>query len=118
MTTRSRLLLALATTALSTTSALAGPPALPTGGKVVAGSATVGTAAAGTLTITQSSNKAIINWNGFSIGQGGQVAFDNGKGATLNRVTGAQVSSLDGLLTATGSVYLINPNGVIVGKSG
>ena len=33
-------------------------------------------------------------------------------------MTGAQVSSLDGLLTATGSVYVINPNGVIVGRSG
>ena len=33
-------------------------------------------------------------------------------------MTGASVSSLDGLLSATGSVYLINPNGVIIGKSG
>ncbi len=33
-------------------------------------------------------------------------------------MTGANVSSIDGLLSATGSVYLINPNGVIVGRSG
>ena len=33
-------------------------------------------------------------------------------------MTGAGVSSLDGLLTGTGSVYLINPNGVIVGRNG
>ena len=117
MTARSRLLLALATTALSTTPALAGP-VLPTGGKVVAGSAAIGAPMGGALSITQSSSKAILNWGSFSIGQGGKVAFDNGKGATLNRVTGASLSSLDGLLTATGSVYLINPNGVIVGKSG
>ena len=92
--------------------------ALPTGGKVVAGSAVIGPARAGALTVTQSSSKAILDWSSFSIGAGGKVAFDNGKGATLNRVTGAEASSLDGLLTGTGSVYLINPNGVIIGKSG
>ena len=111
------LALALATTALAPVTAWAGP-VLPTGGKVVAGAAAIGAPSGGALSITQSSNKAILNWGSFSIGQGGKVAFDNGKGATLNRVTGQQVSSLDGLLTATGSVYLINPNGVIVGKSG
>jgi filamentous hemagglutinin family protein len=55
---------------------------------------------------------------GFSIGQGGTVQFNNGAGATLNRVTGTDVSSIDGLLSATGSVYLINPNGVVIGKTG
>ena len=91
---------------------------LPSGGTVVAGKASIGAPSGSSLTVSQSSGKAIINWNGFSIGAGGKVQFDNGRGATLNRVTGAQLSSLDGLLSATGSVYLINPNGVIVGKSG
>ncbi len=93
-------------------------PVLPTGGKVVAGQASIGPATAGSLTVTQTSGKAIINWNGFSIGSGGKVQVDNGSGATLNRVTGSSVSSLNGLLSATGSVYLLNPNGVIVGRSG
>lgn len=93
-------------------------PVLPTGGKVAAGQATIGSAAGGTLTINQTSPKAIIDWAGFSIGKGETVAYDNGAGATLNRVTGKQVSSVDGLLTGTGSVYLINPNGVITGRSG
>jgi filamentous hemagglutinin family protein len=110
--------LALATTALAPLGAHAAGPVLPTGGNVVAGSAVIGSPAGGALAINQSSSKAIIDWNGFSIGQGGAVAFNNGKGATLNRVTGGSISSLDGLLTATGSVYVINPNGVIVGKSG
>ncbi len=96
----------------------AATPALPTGGKVVSGSAAIGAPGAGALTVTQSSSKAILNWSSFSIGSGGKVAFDNGKGATLNRVTGGGVSSLDGLLSATGSVYLINPKGVIIGRSG
>jgi len=99
-------------------SAATAAPALPSGGHVVAGSASIGKSSGSTLTIDQSSSKAIINWSGFSIGQGGTVRFDNGSGATLNRVTGTNISSIDGLLSATGSVYLINPNGVIIGKSG
>src|SRR5579875_3588282 len=95
-----------------------GGASLPSGGKVVAGSASIGAAGPGGLTIRQSSAKAIIDWTGFSIGKGFDVSFQNGAGATLNRVTGSEASSLDGLLTATGSVYLINPNGVIIGKDG
>jgi filamentous hemagglutinin family protein len=91
---------------------------LPTGGTVAAGSATIGTPSGGALSISQTSSRAIIDWSGFSIGSGGTVRFDNGSGATLNRVTGGSVSSIDGLLSASGSVYLINPNGVIVGKDG
>ena len=90
---------------------------LPTGGAYVAGSG--GIAAAGpTMTITQSSARGIINWQGFSIGAGGKVQFDNGSGATLNRVTGGDLSQIAGELSSTGSVYLINPNGVVVGPGG
>jgi filamentous hemagglutinin family protein len=98
------------------TSAAAGP-VLPTGGVVQAGSASIGSSGS-SLTVNQSSSRAIINWAGFSIGSGGSVQFNNGSGATLNRVTGFSASTIDGLLSGTGSVYLINPNGVIVGKSG
>ena len=93
-------------------------PALPTGGVVQAGSASIGAASGSSLTVTQTSSRAIINWSGFSVGLGGTVQFNNGSGATLNRVTGSSVSAIDGLLSGTGSVYLINPNGVIVGKDG
>ncbi|HUO12045.1 MAG TPA: filamentous hemagglutinin N-terminal domain-containing protein, partial [Caulobacteraceae bacterium] len=96
----------------------AAAPALPTGGQVAAGTASIARSSASSLTIDQSSARAIVDWSSFSIGQGGTVRFDNGAGATLNRVTGGYVSSIDGLLSATGSVYLINPNGVIVGKDG
>ena len=91
---------------------------LPVGGQVVAGSATISAPHSDSLQIQQSSPKAIINWQGFSVGKGGQVNFNNGKGSTLNRVTGPGISSIDGKLSASGSVYLLNPNGVIIGKSG
>src|SRR5579875_3522252 len=91
---------------------------LPTGGVVKAGTVTIGAPSSTLLTIDQSSKTGIIDWTSFSIGSGGTVDFNNGSGATLNRVTGGYISSIDGLLHATGSVYLLNPNGVIIGKGG
>ena len=90
---------------------------LPTGGAYVAGSGSIASAGP-TMTITQSSARGIINWQGFSIGAGGKVQFNNGSGATLNRVTGGGLSQIEGELSSTGSVYLINPNGVVVGPGG
>lgn len=90
---------------------------LPTGGSYVAGQGVISSAGS-TTTIVQSSQQGIINWQGFSIGSGNSVNFNNGNGATLNRVTGAEQSAILGHLNATGSVYLINPNGVVVSSSG
>ncbi|MCY6379420.1 beta strand repeat-containing protein [Hoeflea prorocentri] len=70
------------------------------------------------LTITQSSRRGIIEWGSFSIGSGVEVSFDNGSGATLNRVTGSSISAIRGRLTATGDLFLINRNGLVVGANG
>ena len=91
---------------------------LPSGSSVQAGTVHVGAPSGSTLTITQTSKRAVINWASFSIGSGGSVQFNNGSGATLNRVTGLSARAIDGLLSGAGSVYLINPNGVIINKSG
>ncbi|MEN6541706.1 MBG domain-containing protein, partial [Parvibaculum sp.] len=91
--------------------------ALPTGANVVAGDVSVSSTATSTE-VTQTSAAGIVNWSSFSIGEGNTVQFNNGTGATLNRVTGDTISSIDGTLSATGSVYLINQNGVIVGRNG
>ncbi|OJB18333.1 filamentous hemagglutinin [Burkholderia ubonensis] len=93
----------------------AGP--LPGGGQFVAGAGSI--AGNGTsLTINQTSSRGVIDWTSFSIGSGNRVTFKNGTGATLNRVTGGDPSSILGTLTATGSVYLINPQGIVVGPGG
>ncbi|MEH2607817.1 beta strand repeat-containing protein [Bradyrhizobium sp. AZCC 1693] len=91
---------------------------LPTGGTVVSGSVAIGSTSPTGLTVTQSSATGIVNWSSFSVGQGHQVQFNNGSGATLNRVTGNVPSSINGLVSATGSVYLVNPAGVVVGPTG
>ena len=91
---------------------------LPTGGTVASGTVSISSTSPTSLTISQSSRTGIVNWSSFSIGQGNQVQFNNGSGATLNRVTGNVPSSINGVLSATGSVYLVNPSGVVVGPSG
>ncbi|WP_333572849.1 MBG domain-containing protein [Sphingomonas sp.] len=90
---------------------------LPSGGTVVAGQATIAQVGSA-LTIHQSGDRAVIDWADFSIGEKASVLINNGSGATLNRVTGGAVSSLDGLLRGTGSVYLVNPNGIVIGAGG
>jgi filamentous hemagglutinin family protein len=85
---------------------------------VASGNVSIGSTSPTSLTITQSSRTGIVNWSSFSIGQGNQVQFNNGSGATLNRVTGNVPSSINGVLSATGSVYLVNPSGVVVGPTG
>ncbi|MCK1516521.1 filamentous hemagglutinin N-terminal domain-containing protein [Bradyrhizobium sp. 190] len=91
---------------------------LPTGGTVASGNVSISSTSPTSLTVTQSSRTGIVNWSSFSIGQGNQVQFNNGSGATLNRVTGNVPSSINGVLSATGSVYLVNPSGIVVGPSG
>ncbi|SAI65314.1 Heme:hemopexin utilization protein A [Bordetella ansorpii] len=97
--------------------ATAAGPALPTGGQFAGGNGTI-SQSGNTLTVNQASNRAIINWNGFSVGEAAAARFNNGNGATLNRVTGNTASRIDGNLSASGSVYLVNPSGVVVGPKG
>ncbi|BAO91213.1 filamentous hemagglutinin N-terminal domain-containing protein [Caballeronia cordobensis] len=92
-------------------------PPLPAGGQFVAGSGAIAGGGA-SLTINQTTSRGVIDWNSFSIGGGRQVTFNNGNGATLNRVTGGDASVILGQLNATGSVYLVNPQGVLVGPGG
>lgn len=91
--------------------------AQPTGGQVVAGQATI-TGGANLTNITQETKAAIIDWRDFSIGRGETVRIRQSgpDAALLNRVVGANPSALLGQLQANGRVYLVNPNGVLVGK--
>src|SRR5579871_1830714 len=84
------LVLASSTVALiaGLSTAAAAAPALPTGGEVAAGQASITKSSGSSLTIDQTSAKAVIDWTSFRVGQGGTVIFDNGSGATLNEVSG------------------------------
>jgi large exoprotein involved in heme utilization and adhesion len=73
--------------------------ALPTGGAVSAGSATI-SSSPGKTTINQSSQNTAINWQSFSIGQTEAVQFvqPNSSSVALNRVMGSDPSSILGSL--------------------
>ena len=94
-------------------------PVLPTGGTVVAGGATIGVTAT-RVDVVQTTSRSVINWTSFSIGTGGTVQFTQPAttSAVLNRVTGADPSSILGTLSANGQVFLMNPNGINVGPGG
>lgn len=93
--------------------------AMPTGGKVVDGDVAGivnGTVASGG-TINVNSN-ALIDWTNFGIGKGETLNFQFGQDYlnVINHVTGSEMSQLLGTLNAkNGNVYLINPNGILVG---
>ncbi|WP_375791048.1 filamentous hemagglutinin N-terminal domain-containing protein [Bradyrhizobium sp. vgs-9] len=114
---RMRLAIALSATTMLTPPALA--QTLPTGGQVVSGQATI-SQSGNAMTINQSSDRMIANWQSFSIGAGSSVTF-NQPGASsvaLNRVVGQDPSRILGSLSANGQVFLINPNGIAIGKTG
>ncbi|MGA2140736.1 MAG: filamentous hemagglutinin N-terminal domain-containing protein [Verrucomicrobiia bacterium] len=92
----------------------------PQGGTVTAGSATIGATAPNTLTIDQISGRVIINWQDFSINAGEVTRFvqPSATAAALNRVITANPSLLYGTLQANGRIFLINQNGILVGKGG
>lgn len=86
------------------------------GGNVTAGSATIHQNGSNTI-INQTSNKAAIDWNKFSVGANESVRFNqpNASSLTLNRVTGTESSAIMGNLSANGHVFILNPNGVLFG---
>ena len=66
------------------------------------------------------SDKAIVNWESFSIALGERVKFiqPSEMSAVLNRVTGNTTSEIFGTMQALGHVFLINPQGVVIGENG
>ena len=98
------------------------PNQLPTGGTVVAGSATLasgGGSGAAVLNVNQTTSRAVIDWNTFNVGSAAQVNFNQpgASSATLNRVLDSNPSQIFGKITAPGQVFLTNPNGVYFGRS-
>ena len=112
-----------------TGSAFAGHPPLPTP-CVVSGACgpsvqsfiqygAAGAVASGnTLTVTQTSSKAILNWADFNIASGFSVNFvqPSATSAVLNKIWSADPSVIAGRLNANGQVYLYNQNGIIFDK--
>ena len=91
---------------------------LPTNGVVAAGAAEINSTAT-KMTINQSTDQVIINWNTFNIGKDAHVQFiqPSVDSSALNRVLSVGASNIFGQLTSNGNVFLINPNGILFGPS-
>ncbi|MEC5319229.1 filamentous hemagglutinin family protein [Brenneria populi subsp. brevivirga] len=108
------------------------PDGLATGGlKVDTNAATQGwtnanaptqTVAGGktTVTIEQTADKAILNWETFNVGRNTTVSFEQDSNwAVLNRVNdpNARPSEIQGQINADGTVMIVNRNGVVFSGS-
>ncbi|MBR1760157.1 MAG: filamentous hemagglutinin N-terminal domain-containing protein [Schwartzia sp.] len=65
------------------------------------------------MNITSGAANNLIKWVDFSIGSGESVTFDAKN--YLNYVTGSARSDILGTLKGGGSIYLVNPNGILIG---
>ncbi|WP_044410600.1 two-partner secretion domain-containing protein, partial [Thiomicrospira microaerophila] len=94
------------------------PGTLPEGANIVHGQAQI-QQHNNVMTIHQTSDKLITNWNSFNIGQDATVNFQqpNSNSAALNRVMDNNPSQIHGRLNANGNVYLVNPSGILFGKT-
>ena len=86
---------------------------LPEGQSVESGNVTFEQPNPSTLNIT-ASDKAVINFNSFSIAQNETVNFiqPSSSSTVLSRVTGGQASNISGSLTANGILFLVNSEGI------
>ncbi|MCS5620632.1 MAG: filamentous hemagglutinin N-terminal domain-containing protein, partial [Nitrospinaceae bacterium] len=89
--------------------------ALPKGGTISSGAGTIDTTDS-SLTVTQTTDKIIINWESFSVGSNESVIFlqpDNASSA-LNNILGNSRTVVEGNLSANGQIVLANPNGIYI----
>ncbi|MEJ6329131.1 filamentous hemagglutinin family protein [Stenotrophomonas maltophilia] len=72
------------------------------------------------VSIEQTADKAILNWESFNVGQNTHLNFvQNPDWAVLNRINdpNARPSQILGQLTAGGTVFVANRNGVVFGNN-
>ncbi len=93
--------------------------ATPQGAVLVSGQATVRQTAPGQMDIQQSTPRAQLDWTSFSIAAGERVNVvqPDRTSVLLNRVVGDNPSLIYGSLSSNGSVWLINPRGIVFGAS-
>jgi filamentous hemagglutinin family protein len=107
------LLLAGSAAAVLSVPALAGPQ----GERVAAGSARFHRDGAHTTIVT--SQTAIINYQSFNLRANESVRFvqPDASSRVLNRIRGADPTVINGSVAANGSVYFVNPAGVVFGPN-
>ncbi|HEA8131089.1 TPA: filamentous hemagglutinin N-terminal domain-containing protein [Campylobacter jejuni] len=94
--------------------------ALPSGGKFTHGTSGSISSSNGIMNITGNKQNSVIQWGGgFNIANGETVNFKGTNQNYLNIVYGSKSSHIDGKLEGgSNNIFLINPNGIVVGKGG
>ncbi|MFA6076123.1 MAG: filamentous hemagglutinin N-terminal domain-containing protein [Negativicutes bacterium] len=96
---------------------------LPEGEAVVNGTFSFDrTTKTGDLTINQSSDKGIIDWQSYNVGETNTVEYvqPQATSAVLNRIVnngGEYASKILGNVKANGQVFLVNSNGILFGSN-
>jgi filamentous hemagglutinin family protein len=92
---------------------------LPSGGTVTGGAATISQSGS-RLDVNQSTNRTVLDWRSFDIGENAHVNFNqpNSGSIAVNRINqSTNPTQINGQLTANGHVWVLNPNGVMFGAS-
>ncbi|EAK0419080.1 filamentous hemagglutinin N-terminal domain-containing protein [Campylobacter jejuni] len=94
--------------------------ALPSGGKFTHGTSGTININDKVMDITGKGQNSVIQWGGgFNIASGETVNFKGTNQNYLNIVYGSKSSHIDGKLEGgSNNIFLINPNGIVVGKDG
>jgi filamentous hemagglutinin family protein len=90
----------------------------PIGGQVVLGAGSI-TQSGAITTIQQMSQNLSLNWQSFNLTQQETVNFQQSSAAAIavNHILDTNGSQILGQINANGQVWLINPNGILFGKS-
>jgi filamentous hemagglutinin family protein len=93
--------------------------ATPQGAHVVGGAATISNPAAGQLNITQTTDRAVIDWNSFNVGKKATVQFLQPSSSSLvvNRVGGHDPAQILGTVKANGNLVILDKNGLFFGPN-
>jgi len=91
----------------------------PTGGVVVEGQGTISTPATGQTRIDQASNQLHLNWSTFDVAAHESVQFNqpSSSAVAFNRILDQNPSQIFGTIQANGQVVLVNPNGLLIGRT-
>ncbi|HTU66636.1 MAG TPA: filamentous hemagglutinin family protein [Steroidobacteraceae bacterium] len=77
------------------------------------------TSAGNTLTVNQTTDRVILNWQSFNVGADGRVVFQqpDSSSIALNRIHQGSPSRIFGAVEANGQIYLVNQNGIVFGST-
>ncbi len=91
----------------------------PTGGAVTSGAGSISHPSSSTTLIEQLSNQLTLTWKSFNVGASDTVQFSqpSASSVAINEILDANPSQIFGKINANGRIVLLNPNGILFGRS-